>query len=86
MNNIDEVRLNDSFLVLCALDESDDSKFKECMTCENDSCGLLEGVNCLDVSKLAPKIFVESTSYFQKSSKDEECPLKNEGGMGESTT
>ncbi|KAK4380053.1 hypothetical protein RND71_001915 [Anisodus tanguticus] len=76
-SKIDEVQLNGSFLVdLCALDESDDLEFKECMTCKNDSCGLFEGANYLNVSKLTPKIFVESTSRVERSSNDKEHPLK----------
>ncbi|KAJ8554207.1 hypothetical protein K7X08_024885 [Anisodus acutangulus] len=77
---MDEIHLNDLFLVdLCVLNENGDSKFKECITCENNFCGLLEGANCLDVSKITPNMFVESTSCIERSSKDEERHLKNEG-------
>ena len=65
--------MNDSFLVdSYTLDEGDDPKLKECMICENNSCDLSKGVNCLDVSKLTPKLFVESTSHVEKFLKIEE--------------
>lgn len=84
VNTIDKIQFNDLFLVvLCALNENNDSKLKECMTCEYDFCGLLEGANYLDVSKLTLKPFIESTSCIGKSFKIKEDLLKTDGGRND---